>query len=142
MGTKKSVLVEQQLAVMIAGANVHDTKLLEQTIDAVVIARPEPEKIPQHLRLDKGYDNPTGEAACSAGVRAAHPPHRRGEARRLGEKTHPARRWVVERTIAWLQRCRVLLIRCDKKPTNYKGLIQLACALIWYRRRHHRLHAA
>jgi putative transposase len=58
-----------------------------------------------------------------------------------GEKTHPARRWVVERTIAWLQRCRALLIRYDKKHTNYKGLIQLACALLWYRRRHQRLQA-
>jgi putative transposase len=56
-----------------------------------------------------------------------------------GRKTHPARRWVVERTIAWLQRCRALLIRYDKNPTNYKGLIQLACALLWYRRRHQRL---
>jgi hypothetical protein len=27
-----------------------------------------------------------------------------------------------------------LLIRYDKKPANYEGLIQLACALLWYRR--------
>ncbi len=39
-------------------------------------------------------------------------------------------------TLAWLQRCRAILIRYDKKPTNYKGLIQLACALLWYRRLH------
>jgi transposase len=52
-----------------------------------------------------------------------------GKSRFGGEKTQPARRWVVERTIAWLQRCRALLIRYGKKPTNYLGLIQLACAL-------------
>jgi putative transposase len=51
-----------------------------------------------------------------------------------GRKTHRARRWVVERTITWLQRCRALLIRYDKKATNYLGLIQLACALLWSRR--------
>jgi putative transposase len=145
MGTKKSVLVEQHggpLGVAIAGANVHDTKLLAQTIDAIVIARPDPEKLVQNLCLDKGYDNPTGRAACLDGGYVAH-------IRRIGEekldgwgrKTQPARRWVVERTIAWLQRCRALLIRYDKNPTNYLGLIQLACALLWYRRRYQLQHA-
>jgi putative transposase len=50
MGTKKSVIVEQHggpLGVAIAGANMHDTKLLAQTIDAIVIARPDPEKLVQ-----------------------------------------------------------------------------------------------
>ena len=52
------------LGVVVAGANVHDTKLLEKTIDAIVVDRPEPtKKAPQHLCLDKGYDNPTGHAA-------------------------------------------------------------------------------
>ena len=51
-----------------------------------------------------------------------------------GEKTHPARRWVVERTLGWLSKCRAILVRYDKKPSNYLGLLQLACALIWYRR--------
>jgi putative transposase len=140
MGTKKSVLVEEHggpLAVVIDGANVHDTKLLERTIDAIVVERPDPEQVIQNLCLDKGYDNPTGEAACAA---AGYVPHIRriGEEKldTRGEKTHPARRWVVERTIAWLQKCRALLIRYDKKSQNYKGLIQLACALLWYRRLH------
>ena len=140
IGTKKSVLVEEHggpLAVAIDGANVHDTKLLERTIDAIVIERPDPEQVVQNLCLDKGYDNPTGEAACAT---AGYVPHIRriGEEKldTWGEKTHPARRWVVERTIAWLQKCRALLIRYDKKAQNYKGLIQLACALLWYRRLH------
>ncbi len=53
-----------------------------------------------------------------------------------GKKSHPARRWVVERTLAWLQKCRAILVRYDKKAENYRGLIQLACALLWYRRLH------
>jgi hypothetical protein len=51
------------------------------------------------------------------------------------------RRWVVERTIAWLQKCRAQLIRYDEKPQNDKRLIQLACALLWYRRLHRLNHA-
>jgi putative transposase len=135
-GTKKSVIVEQHggpLGVAIDGANVHDTKLLAATIEAVVVERPA--EVAQHLCLDKAYDNPTGEAACEAG---GYVPHIRriGEEKLdvRGEKTHPARRWVVERTIAWLQRCRAILIRYDKKSENYKGMVQLACALLWWRR--------
>ena len=124
------------LGVVVAGANVHDTKLLEQTIDAIVVERPEPtDEQPQHLCLDKGYDNPTGHAAATA---AEYTPH----IRRIGEekldekkrKRHPARRWVVERTLSWLNRWRAILVRYAKKSSNYLGVIQLACALLWYRR--------
>ena len=122
----------------IEAANVHDTKLLKETLEAVVVARPEPsEEAPQHLLLDKGYDNPTGRTAAEE---AGYIPH----IRRIGEeklddkrrKRYPARRWVVERTFGWLQKCRAILIRYDKNWENYLGLIQLACGLLGYRRFH------
>ena len=140
MGTRKSILVEKDggpLGVVIEGANRHDAKLLEATIDAVVVERPGPEEEEQHLCLDKGYDNPSGKTAAAQAGYVAH-------IRRIGEETsddrgrnrHPARRWVVERSIAWLQKCRALLVRYDKNAQNFLGLIQLACALLWYRRLH------
>ena len=43
---------------------------------------------------------------------------------------------VVERTLSWLSKCRAILVRYDQKTSNYVGLIQLACALLWYRRQH------
>lgn len=55
-----------------------------------------------------------------------------------GQKRYPARRWVVERTFGWLSKCRAVLVRWDKQARNYLGLVQLACALLWYRR-HHRI---
>jgi len=139
-GTKKSVIVERQggpLGAAIEGANVHDTKLLEHTIEAIVVERPDPAQVAQHLCLDKAYDNPTGKSACEQAGYVAHI-RRIGEEKldAAGEQTHPARRWVVERTIAWLQKCRALLIRYDKKAENYLGLIQFACALLWGRRLH------
>jgi putative transposase len=142
-GTKKSLIVERSggpLGIEVAGANVNDMKLLEATIEAIVVDRPDPDVYQQHLCLDKGYDNPTGRTAADA---AGYVPH----IRRIGEekldgrgaKRYPARRWVVERTFAWLQKCRAILIRYDKKAENYRGLLQLACALLWYRRLY-RLH--
>lgn len=128
------------LAAVVAAANVHDTKLLAETLAASVVERPVPSAAqPQHLCLDKGYDNPTGHAAVAAHAYTGHI-RRIGEEKldSNGEKRHPARRWVVERTLGWLSKCRALLVRYDKKSSNYLGLIQLACGLLWYRR-HHRL---
>ena len=121
---------------VVAGANVHDTKLLELTLKSIVVERPDSNgKAIQHLCLDKGYDNPTGHRAVASQGYREH-------IRRIGEekldaqgiKRYPARRWVVERTLAWLSKCRAILVRYDKKARNYMGLIQLACALLWYRR--------
>ena len=145
-GSKKSVLVDAEggpLSVVVAGANVHDTKLLQRTLESVVVARPEStsesppfrEETAQNLCLDKGYDNPTGHSAVAA---FGYRPHIRriGEEKldQSGKRTRQARRWVVERTLGWLSKCRAILVRYDKKPANYLGLIQLACTLIWYRR--------
>jgi putative transposase len=82
-GTKRGLIVDEDggpLGAVIAGANVHDTKLLEATIEAVVVGRPEPTKEgPQNLCLDKGHDNPTGHAAAAA---KGHTPR----IRRIGEE--------------------------------------------------------
>jgi putative transposase len=54
----------------------------------------------------------------------------------VGEKRYPARRWVVERTLGWLSKCRAILVRYEKKAANYLGLIKVACILLWYRRQY------
>src|SRR4051794_22907115 len=41
----------------------------------------------------------------------------RREKRRPGRRK--ARRWVVERTLAWLSKCRGLLVRYDKHAENF-----------------------
>lgn len=140
-GSKRSLIVEADggpLGIVVAPANVHDAKLLEATIESIVVERPEAtRRNPQHLCLDKGYDNPTGRQAAHGD---GHTPH----IRRIGEekldqhqrKRHKARRWVVERTLSWLSKCRGLLVRYEKKACNYLTLLQLACALLWYRRLH------
>jgi putative transposase len=67
------------LSVVVAGANVHDTKLLDQTIEAIIVERPKPTaEEPQHLCLDKAYDNPTGKAAVEKHNYIGHI-HRIGE---------------------------------------------------------------
>ncbi len=140
-GVKRSLLVEANggpLSVVIAGANVPDFKLLEATLEAVVVERPTPtEQAPQHLCLDKGYDKAPAREIVQ---QRSYIPHIRkiGEEKldEAGAKRYPARRWVVERTLGWLSKCRALLVRYDKKAANYLGLIKVACILLWYRRQH------
>ena len=126
------------LGAVIAAANVNDQKLLRETIEAIVVDRPKPTKArPQHLCLDAAYDNPTGRQAASEAKYTPHIVPARKE-KRSGARTkgHKPRRWVVERTLAWLCKCRSILVRYDKNDDNFLGLIQLACALFWYRRLH------
>jgi len=135
---KRSVVVEQgggPLGVVIAGANIPDAHLLAETLDAIVLFPPFPtNEKPLHLCLDKGYDNPTGEGTVANYGYTGH-------IRRIGEekfdenceKRHPARRWVVERTFAWLSNFRSVLVRHEVKAENYAGLVKLACILIWTR---------
>ena len=130
-GTKRSLLVDGEggpLSIVVAGANVHDAKLLEATLDAIVVERPQPtEEEPQHLCLDKGYDNPSGRGAAAGHGYTEHI-RRIGEEKldASGDKRYPARRWVVERTLAWLSKCRAVLVRYDKKAANYLGVLHLA----------------
>jgi putative transposase len=143
-GVKRSILVEAAggpLAVVIAGANVRDDELLAATLDAVVVERrrsAEEGAPQQHLCLDKGYDNEPAREVLKERDYVAHI-RRIGEEKldhATGEKLYPARRWVVERTLGWLSKCRAILVRYEKKAANYLGLIKVACILLWYRRQH------
>lgn len=138
-GTKKSLLTDARggpLSIVIAPANVNDHKLLAETIEAIVVERPQPTpRKQQHLCLDKGYDNqPSREVVKQHGY--IDHIRRIGEEKRdqQGKQKHPARRYVVERTIAWLSKCRGLLIRYERKSEIYLAQLQFACALLWYRR--------
>jgi putative transposase len=140
-GTKESVLVDGDggpLGVVIAAANVNDQKLLRETIEAIVVDRPEPTPAePQHLCLDASYDNATGREAAAAGRYTPHiVPVKKEKRSKKRKKGYKARRWVVERLFAWLCKCRAILVRYDKKDENFLGLLQLACGLLWYRRLH------
>ena len=118
------------IGVAVAGANVHDQKLVEETLDSIPVRRPRPKpRKKQHLCADKGYDANTVRKAAQRRRYVAHIP-KKGErsstpARRRGK----ARRWVVERTHSWTNRARRLLIRWEKKVANYLGLLHLQFAL-------------
>jgi putative transposase len=127
------------VAVVVKPANMHDSLLLQDALEAVIVQPPNPITGPtQHLCLDKAFSGAPSDATARV---FGYEPHVRqiGEEKIdpvTGHKKHPARRWVVERTISWLNRCRGILIRYEKKAENYLAVVQFACALLWYRRLH------
>jgi putative transposase len=137
-GTKRSVLTDAggaPLAVVVTGANTNDKTVALSTLDAV--QAPRPEKVVyrlHHLCLDKGYDYEDVIAGVEERDYILHL-KRRGvvESAPSPERRHPARRWVVERTHAWDNKYRRLLVRWEKKVRHYEAMIHLACVLILYR---------
>lgn len=121
---------------VVTSANRHDSMVMQDTLEAVVTPPPNPvTELKQHLCMDKGYSGAPADA--TAQVFGYEPHCKQIGTEKLdesGKKRHPARRWVVERTHAWLNGCRGILIRWCKKSSNYLGNIKLACVLLWYRR--------
>ena len=123
------------LAVIIEGANRHDCKLVEATLEQLPVERPQPTaQRPQGLCLDKGYDYEEVRALAQEFGYTAHIRARGEEAQAIQRSARfQARRWVVERTHSWLNRFRRILIRWEKKPDNYLAMLHLSCALITFR---------
>jgi len=121
------------LAILQSGANAHDATMLEALVDAVPpIKRPSGQrrKRPGKVHADKAYD----ARKCRNALRRRHiTPRiaRKGVERsdRLGRH-----RWVVERTLAWLNRFRRLSIRYERRADIHQAFLLLACSLICLRR--------
>jgi transposase len=121
------------LAIVQSAANAHDSTMLEAVVDAVPpIKRPSGQrrKRPGKLHTDKGYDY----KRCRASLR------RRGIKSRIARKGIERsdrlgrHRWVVERTLAWLNRFRRLTVRYERRADIHQAFLLLACSLICLRR--------
>jgi putative transposase len=123
------------IGLAVDGANRHDMKLTRETIENIVVERPEPTpEEPQGMCLDKGYDYPAVRDILEEFGFTAHIRSRGEEAQEIKQEAGKrARRWVVERTHSWMNRFRRILIRWDKKPQNYIAFLHFACALIAFR---------
>jgi transposase len=122
------------IGLAIDGANRHDMKLVRATLESIPVKRPRPtHSRPQNLCLDKGYDYPEVRQIAAEFHYTAHIRGRGEEARAIKQRVgFKARRWVVERTHSWMNRFRRILIRWEKKPENYLGMLHFACGRISY----------
>jgi putative transposase len=147
LGAKINLLVDGRgapLSIVLTGANRHDKVSAIDLVVSMLLKRPAHNK-EQHLCADKAYDAAdVREFLASEGYIAhikVNPRRGKGGGESSGEPSreeeasakkepHPARRWVVERTISWLSKRRSLRTRWAKKAENWLALVQLACAHI------------
>jgi transposase len=134
-GSKRHIIVDRQgipLAVLLSAANVHDSLVLEEIVDLIPpIRQPRgrPRRRPAKLHTDKAYDYPRCRKALRRRTIIARIARRGIDSReRLGRH-----RWVVERTLSWIARCRRLTIRYERRADIHLAFLVLACALICFR---------
>jgi transposase len=117
------------LAIRLSAANVNDGPMLAATVDAIAPIRQRRggrRRRPDKLHADKAYDSrPCRRALRTRRIRPRIA--RKGIERsdRLGRY-----RWVVERTLAWLNRFRRLTIRYERRADLHQAFLELGGALI------------
>jgi transposase len=133
-GTKRHVVSDRNgtpLAALVTGANRHDSIVFEDLIDAIpTIKRPRgrPRKRPAKLHADKAYDIPR----CRRFL------HRRRITVRIARKGIDAsarlgrHRWVIERTLSWLNQFRRLTVRYERRQDIHEAFLSLGCSLLCF----------
>lgn len=137
-GTNRSLLADKNgipLSIIIDKANRNDFKLTLDTLKSIIVDRPVPSALEeQHFFADKGYDYNEVDVIVAQWGYTAHI-SRRGVDVNIWEvpPKFRAKRWVVERSHAWMNKFRRLIVRWEKKAENYLSFLHFACALICFR---------
>ena len=132
-GTKIQIVTDSQgvpLGVSVDSASVGEVQMVQQTMEFLA-----EETYPERLIGDKAYDcdaldimlEDFGIEMISPHRRNRLPQNRTQDGRKLKAYKH---RWVVERTMAWLQNHRRLLVRHERHLNLYVGFTLLGCLMI------------
>jgi transposase len=121
------------LSVDIESASQAEVNLVEPLLDRAVTRY-----VPNRLVYDRAADSdPLRERLRARDIELICP-HRRGRIRPATQDGRALRRyrkrWIIERTIGWLQTFRRLVTRYEYYSFPFHGFAQLACLVIVLRR--------
>jgi transposase len=144
-GTKWMVVVDGAglpLGDHLHSASPSEVKLVEATLATVCVRRRHragrPRQKLRRLIADRGYDSdPLRNELARRGIEliAPHRKNRRKPPTQDGRALRRyRRRWIVERTFAWLGNFRRLVVRYDRSLTIYQAFFHIACFMIVLRR--------
>lgn len=120
----------------VESASPSEVKLLEATLDSLEI--PGKKVQPERLIADRGYDsNKARQLIEDRGIlpivpareNNTHATHQDGRHLRRYRK-----RWIIERTNAWIQNFRRLVVRYERSAIIFTGLIHMAFAMMILKR--------
>ncbi len=137
--TKLMVLADGQgtpLGVCVAKASPAEVTLLERTLDGLTVTRRRGERRhdrPERLIAGRGYDSNRARAwLVPHGIEPIIPrrENNRVATHQDGRKLRRyRRRWMIERTNAWMQNFRRLAVHYERHVTHVEALVHPACAL-------------
>lgn len=131
------------VALDVFAANVAENKVAEQVLAQLRVPRlgaGRPKTRLHVVAMDKAFDStPLRRALRARGMRASVPERvwkgrtrrKRGRPPKLHEVSR--RRYQVERVHGWLDNFRALVVRYERRVTNYRGLCVFAAILICLR---------
>ncbi len=144
-GTKWMVVVDGRglpLGNYLHSASPAEVKLAETTLAAIRVRRchqaGRPRQKPLRVIADKAYDSdPLRKRLRRRGIELICP-HKKNRVRPATQDGRALRRyrrrWIVERTNAWLGNFRRLVVRYDRSLTIYGAFFHIACFMIVLRR--------
>jgi len=144
-GTKWMVVVDGAgvpLGDHLHSASPSEVRLAETTLASIWVARRHhagrPRQKPDRVIADRGYDSdPLRERLAARGIELIAP-HRSNRCKPPTQDGRSLRRyrrrWIVERTFAWLGNYRRLAVRYDRSLTIYRAFFHIACFMIVLRR--------
>jgi IS5 family transposase len=113
-------------------ANVSETVLVVAALDDIPAEVEVPPDVP--VVGDRAYDSdPLREELAESGHRllAPHRKNRKKPSSNDGRRMRRyKRRWIVERTFAWVHSYRRVVTRFERRVNIYDGFVHLACAFI------------
>jgi putative transposase len=137
-GYKDHLLVDGRgvpVSMVATAANVNDGPMLAPLLHNPPIVRPQPTRhSPHHLCLDAAFDNAPARQVILQERYLGHIAPKGGRS----DDSSPspggqARRWKVERTHAWHDQFRRLVVNWEKTLSSHYAFLCLANALIAYR---------
>ncbi|MGC1448957.1 MAG: IS5 family transposase [Candidatus Sulfotelmatobacter sp.] len=144
-GTKWMVVVDGRglpLGNYLHSASPAEVRLAETTLAAIRVGRSHhagrPRQKPVRVIADKAYDSdPLRKRLRQRGIELICP-HKKNRVRPATQDGRALRRyrrrWIVERTNAWLGNFRRLVVRYDRSLTIYGAFFHIACFMIVLRR--------
>ncbi|MCA1730264.1 MAG: IS5 family transposase, partial [Actinobacteria bacterium] len=114
------------LAVVLTGANVHDSNIFEELVDAIEPIKRPGRGRPRKLHAGKAYDaKKCRQALRKRGIKSRIARKGKESSERLGRH-----RWVVERTLAWMASYRRLAVRYERRANIHEAFLHLGWSLI------------
>jgi len=144
-GTKWMVVVDGRgvpLGNYLHSASPAEVRLAETTLATIRVGRSHhagrPRQKPLRVIADKAYDSdPLRKRLQKQGIELVCP-HKRNRVRPATQDGRAlrrySRRWIVERTNAWLGNFRRLVVRYDRSLAIYGAFFHIACFMIVLRR--------